>query len=353
MVTPALPRRATLADLLPLRQLWDALMAEASLPYPTYDAGEARELTTQFAAHLAAGDRTPMRMWVVDDGPRVIAFLASEIGQRACGKPRIFARFHYLYVAEAHRHHGHARALIDTALDYADAIGLEVVEASLPHTLGGWVPALTTSVHTVAGIRTMLHTPPPLPPPPPEPVRCGDWLVRNATLADFPLLESFWRALTEEQDPEYPSRDAQTVEGWRALAQQRLARQDAGDPYLYLRIVEGPHGPVGYLSGWAEERAIGAPHRYWMADGLYIEPASRGTGAGTALIQVAMQHAVACGILDLECIALAGDAQWSRRGWTPTLTRYHVNVAEMTAFYTPSPLPSPPKETDHGRHRLQ
>lgn len=165
--------------------------------------------------------------------------------------------------------------------------------------------------------------------------------IRLATLADLPLLHQLWNGLCIEQDA---WRTAEDTLSWTQDTATRLERQATGDPDVYCRLAEDAvsGSPLGFLAGWVEVRRIGHPHRYWMADHLYVVPAARGRGVGAALIRDGMTHAAKCGMDTLECVALATDPQWAARGWTPTLTRYRATLDAMQAHYEARGLPRLP-----------
>lgn len=169
--------------------------------------------------------------------------------------------------------------------------------------------------------------------------------IRPATLADLTILRLFWEALCREQGGPLTADDRQR---WTTDTAMRLERQMGGDTSVYTTLAVDPahDNPLGFLAGWIEERRIGAPHHYWMADHLYVVPEARGLGVGTALILAGMTHARQVGCTVLECIAVAGDTQWARRGWTPTLTRYQTEIPSMETFYTKAePLNQPVNDT--------
>lgn len=158
-------------------------------------------------------------------------------------------------------------------------------------------------------------------------------VIRAATLADLTTLRLFWEALVGEQARAHLQLGEGDTLRWTSEMAMRLERQASGDPAVYVRIAEDESDPVGFLSGWVEDRAVGEPHRYWVADHLYVTPEHRGEGVGRALIEDGFDYAEAHGLSTLECVAVAGDEQWARRAWTPILVRYTTTVSQARARY--------------------
>jgi len=158
--------------------------------------------------------------------------------------------------------------------------------------------------------------------------------IRPATLGDLTTLRLMWEALVEEQSRAYLQLGEGDTLRWTGEMAVRLERQGNGDPAVYVRIAEGEDGtPLGFLSGWVEDRSVGEPHRYWVADHLYVMPDARGQGIGRALIENGLDYAEANGLPTLECVAVAGDTQWAARGWTPILVRYTTTVSQARTRY--------------------
>lgn len=160
-------------------------------------------------------------------------------------------------------------------------------------------------------------------------------IVRLATLADLTALRLFWGALCAEQQRHYLTVGPEDQQRWTGEMATRLERQSAGDPAVYVRIAVADDGRLlGFLSGWIEERYVGQPHRYWVADHLYVLPEARGDGIGTALVADGIAYAIAQGVPHLECVAIAGDDQWGRRGWAPILVRYATTADQIGQYHS-------------------
>lgn len=163
-------------------------------------------------------------------------------------------------------------------------------------------------------------------------------VIRPATLADLTAIRLMWEALVGEQARAHLHLGPGDELRWTSEMAMRLEKQTAGDPAVYVRVAEKLDDEkrpdvVGFLSGWVEDRSIGEPHRYWVADHLYVVPAARRLGVGRALIEDGMVYAEARGLPTLECVAIAGDEQWLARGWTPILVRYTTTVSQARERY--------------------
>lgn len=156
--------------------------------------------------------------------------------------------------------------------------------------------------------------------------------VRPAALADLTALRLLWSALCREGNFAYPDIQPDDRTRWTADMAQTLERQMAGDPTTCTLIALDDAGtPLGFLTGWLQERRIGSPHRFWVVDHLYVVPAARGRlpGVGPQLILSALDYVAPLQIDVLELHAMAGDDQWARHGWTPVMTRYASTVARV------------------------
>lgn len=155
--------------------------------------------------------------------------------------------------------------------------------------------------------------------------------IRPATLSDLTALRLLWEALWREGNFAYPTLTPEDTAHWTADMAVKLERQMAGDLTVgtFLAVVDDV--PAGFLAARLEERRIGQPRRILTTDHLYVVPRFRGRwrGIGPALIAAALDYATPLGVDMLELVAMAGDTQWARHGWTPVATRYATTVADV------------------------
>jgi GNAT superfamily N-acetyltransferase len=165
--------------------------------------------------------------------------------------------------------------------------------------------------------------------------------IRPATLGDLTTLRLMWQALVDEQSRAHLRLGEGDTLRWTSEMAMRLEKQAAGDPAVYVHLATDEIDvALGFLSAWVEDRAIGEPHRYWVGDHLYVTPPARGTGVGRTLLAHGFAYIEAHGLTTMECVAVAGDDQWARRGWTPILVRYSTTVSQARVRYASLP----PKE---------
>ena len=157
--------------------------------------------------------------------------------------------------------------------------------------------------------------------------------VRPATLVDLTSLRLLWSGLCDEQGSPYPTLDDDSRRRWTQDVAMELERQTGGDRTIYLALAEDPitGRPLGFLRGRLMERRIGLPTRYWLVDHLYVIPDARGGlhGPGPQLVDAALSHASTTDVTVLELVAVAGDMQWSRRGWEPVAVHYMTTVSQV------------------------
>lgn len=161
-------------------------------------------------------------------------------------------------------------------------------------------------------------------------------LTRLATLADLTSLRLLWEALCEEQGASYPTLTPNDKRNWTGNMAMLLERQMAGERGVCIAIAfddtEELMPPVGFLSCRLEERAIGSPRRYAIADHFYMAPSHRGERRGNALLAYGCQWLDQLNVTDIECVAIAGDAQWLQRGFTPFATRFTCSIPHFLAW---------------------
>lgn len=155
--------------------------------------------------------------------------------------------------------------------------------------------------------------------------------TRPATLTDLTALRLLWEALWREGRFTYPTLTPEDTAAWTTDMAVKLERQMTGDRTVGTFLAESDGRPVGFLAARLEERRVGHPRRILTADHLYVLPDFRGRwrGVGPALIAAALDYATPLGVDMLELVAMAGDTQWARHGWTPVATRYAATVADV------------------------
>ena len=158
-----------------------------------------------------------------------------------------------------------------------------------------------------------------------------DVTVRAAGFADLPAIRQLYRDFVLAAPRGYPVMDGDELDALvRALAAQFLAPT----PIFCLLGAWAGDRAVGFLGAEVGERAVGRPHRVVNVHWIYIVPEGRGQGIARRLIAAAHGWLVANhpDITHVEWFSAAGDPQWTRRGYTPFLTRYQSPVA---AFVQP------------------
>jgi len=166
-----------------------------------------------------------------------------------------------------------------------------------------------------------------------------DVTVRAAGFADLPAIRQLYRDFVLSAPRGYPVMDGDELDALvRALAAQFLAPT----PIFCLLGAWAGDRAVGFLGAEVGERAVGRPHRVVNVHWIYIVPEGRGQGIARRLIAAAHGWLVANhpDITHVEWFAAAGDPQWTRRGYTPFLTRYQSTLA---AAMQPAAKPSEEK----------
>ena len=122
-------RRATIADLLLLRTMWQEMYDEKPPPYPFYAPSELTALTEQLALTLVKTDeQTFFRAFVLEVDGEPAGFCAGELKARGFGIPRMYGAAHWLFVRPEYRGLGHGRALAKACIEYLASLGLEMIE---------------------------------------------------------------------------------------------------------------------------------------------------------------------------------------------------------------------------------
>ena len=166
----------------------------------------------------------------------------------------------------------------------------------------------------------------------------GEVTVRAAAFADLPAIRQLYRDFVLAAPRGYPVMDGDELDALvRALAAQFLAPT----PIFCLLGAWSGERAVGFLGLEVGECAVGRPHRVVNAHWLYVVPEGRGQGIARRLIAAGLDWLGAHhpDLTQAEWFAAAGDPQWTRRGFTPFLTRY---TAPISAFLQPAArLPTP------------
>jgi putative acetyltransferase len=95
------------------------------------------------------------------------------------------------------------------------------------------------------------------------------WTIRDAERGELEALVGIWRRAVEAT---HHFLGAGEIDALEPQTRRELAR-------AAIRVASGPDGPVGFLIGTAGE-----------VDGLFVDPAVHGRGAGTALLDDAAAH---------------------------------------------------------------
>lgn len=151
-------RPATLADLTPLRVMWEALWHELPATYPILEPDDKARWTADMATRLECqlhGDRTVCTFIAVDDDHTPLGFLCGRAEERLVGHPRRYWIVDHIYVVPAARGRwrGIGPALIEASLAYIEPLGIDVLElvaiAGDEHwKRRGWTPILTRYMTT-------------------------------------------------------------------------------------------------------------------------------------------------------------------------------------------------------------
>lgn len=188
-------------------------------------------------------------------------------------------------------------------------------------------------------------------------------MIRPARFADVPGLRRLFAALVADIEATrgpivYPVHGPSDLDSFTLIAARRLEQ----DPTCLVYVAEDDDTGelVGYLGGEISERALGEPRVFCAAHWLYIVPTHRGRGLARALVARGCADLDALGVTHVELAALAGDTQWTARGWLPYLVHHalplaavRAGVAERPAVdsHTPtaSAAPAPPPKRRRGR----
>src|SRR5262249_18720700 len=150
-------------------------------------------------------------------------------------------------------------------------------------------------------------------------------MIRPAVFADVPSLRRLYAMLQAElaaaYPVPYPSHGATDLDCFTLLCARRIDQ----DPTLLMYVATDDETGelVGLLGGEVSERAIGEPRVFGAAHWLYLAPTHRGRGLARGLVTRACEDLAAFGVTHVELAAIAGDTQWSARGWLPYLV-HHV-----------------------------
>ena len=122
------------------------------------------------------------------------------------------------------------------------------------------------------------------------------WTIRDAERGELEALVGIWRRAVEAT---HHFLGAGEIDALEPQTRRELAR-------AAVRVASGPDGPVGFLIGTAGE-----------VDGLFVDPAVHGRGAGTALLDDAAAHHPVL-TLDVNEQNPAAREWYARRGFVET-----------------------------------
>ena len=136
------------------------------------------------------------------------------------------------------------------------------------------------------------------------------WTVRDAAPGELEALVGIWRRAVEAT---HDFLGPAAVDELEPVTRRELSR-------AAVRVAAGPDGPVGFLTGTGGE-----------VDGLFVDPAVHGRGAGTALLDDAAAHHPVL-TLDVNEQNPAARAWYARRGFV------EIGRSETDADGRPYPL---------------
>jgi ribosomal protein S18 acetylase RimI-like enzyme len=110
-----------------------------------------------------------------------------------------------------------------------------------------------------------------------------------------------------------------------AFLQERISRKES---VIFLAEAEGR--AVGFMQLYPSFSSTGAA-RIWILNDLFVEPASRGNGVASALLQAAAAFSKEAGAVRLSLSTAAtnrgAQALYERHGWKKDTDFLHYNLA--------------------------
>jgi ribosomal protein S18 acetylase RimI-like enzyme len=111
----------------------------------------------------------------------------------------------------------------------------------------------------------------------------------------------------------------------RAFLQERISRKES---VIFLAEAEGR--AVGFMQLYPSFTSTGAA-RIWILNDLFVEPASRGNGVASALLQAAAAFSKETGAVRLSLSTAvtnrSAQALYERHGWKGNAYFLHYNLA--------------------------
>ena len=156
-------------------------------------------------------------------------------------------------------------------------------------------------------------------------------VIRAAGPLDRHALEGLCAQLLREHQerftPVYPALPPDTAAAtYAAEWAQRLGT----DPTCLVWLA-ADRAPVGFLAAEVWTRPVGQPAVIIFGEWLYVVPAERHQGISIALLRRLVAVARERGATHVECLTVAGDRQWQRRGWRLVAERYARAVDALAA----------------------
>lgn len=145
--------------------------------------------------------------------------------------------------------------------------------------------------------------------------------VREATAEDLPAVGAAWLQLQQfhrSLGMDFPLEEA-AIEKWLASFQRTLGR------FSFLWVIGEPAKPAAFLLARVKQSPayLGGVQVGEISD-LYADESLRGSGAGTQLVQTAMQKFRELKVHSVEVQVQAGNdaglAFWSKQGFDQDLT---------------------------------